>query len=317
MLWINVPHTRDANDNILVSAATPDPVAIAKSLVEKRSMIGLVQAYSVSVKVIMMSNAGNSSELMHCQHMLRKEPGPYYEDLYPLISFLPQRAQGPSPDIKASDGDMLPLWRAPKPALHPIKRSPSLALSVRSTESDKDTVVVADSTPRAKKGSSNLDLEKGLPEADSERPLWPARKPPGSTMYDYFPPLRIFRWLLNRIRGITNSEECNPQSSLQVESNVPLEITLYLSSYLAWLLSKGLLSPAIAGSITNSINSLQECITSLACLRNTPLPFAYQTHLRMCLWFYLIFLPFEIYKSFEWMTIPYVIILSIFITLPG
>ncbi|PPQ90180.1 hypothetical protein CVT25_013312 [Psilocybe cyanescens] len=50
----------------------PDNTSI-ESVVEKKIMINLVQAYSVSVK-----------------HLLRGGQGVYYEDLYPLIPFLPR-----------------------------------------------------------------------------------------------------------------------------------------------------------------------------------------------------------------------------------
>jgi hypothetical protein len=51
MLWNHVPHERDAANKPLAAGATPDPAITVKGLVEKRSMITLVQAYSVSVKV--------------------------------------------------------------------------------------------------------------------------------------------------------------------------------------------------------------------------------------------------------------------------
>jgi ion channel-forming bestrophin family protein len=245
--------------------------------------------------------------------MLRGEPGVYYEDLYPLISFLPKYARTPAPGTLAAEEDMLPLWRASELVLHPRERSQSPTPSSKSTGSDKGTAQVG--TLRSKKSKNNFDPEKVLPSVDSERPLRPARNPPKAGVYDYLPFLRIFKPLLNKMRGITDPEEFGQKRSLlghkkfvaAVESNVPLEITLYLSSYLAWLLKKGLLTPALATGITNSISSLQECAISLARIRNTPLPFAYQAHLRMSLWLYLLFLPFEIYKSFEWLTIPYVV----------
>ena len=71
---------------------------------------------------------------------------------------------------------------------------------------------------------------------------------------------------------------------MDVESNVPMEITLFLNSYLAWLLSNGLLQPAIATGMVNNISALQDTFNNLERIRNTPLPFAYQAHLRISLW---------------------------------
>jgi len=89
-----------------------------------------------------------------------------------------------------------------------------------------------------------------------------------------------------------------------VESNIPLEITLFLNSYLAWLMGNGLLQPAIATGLMNNIGMLQDAMSNLERIRNTPLPFAYQAHLRISLWLYLFFLPFQLYSAFKWLTIP-------------
>jgi hypothetical protein len=40
----------------------------------------------------------------------------------------------------------------------------------------------------------------------------------------------------------------------------------------------------VAANILSSINMLQENLSELERTRNTPLPFAYQAHLRMSLW---------------------------------
>ena len=42
--------------------------------------------------------------------MLRGEPGVYYEDLYPLVCFLP-RYSTHAPEV-ACEEDMLPMWKA-------------------------------------------------------------------------------------------------------------------------------------------------------------------------------------------------------------
>ena len=49
-------------------------------------------------------------------------------------------------------------------------------------------------------------------------------------------------------------------------------------------MKNGLLQPAIATGITNNLSSLQDTMSNLERIGNTPLPFAYQAHLRMSLW---------------------------------
>jgi len=69
-------------------------------------------------------------------------------------------------------------------------------------------------------------------------------------------------------------------------------------------MNSGLLNPAIATGVTTNLTVLQDALSNLERVCNTPLPFAYQVHLRMSLWFYLFFLPFQISNSFGYVTIP-------------
>lgn len=57
-------------------------------IIEKKTMINLVHALAVSVK-----------------HLLRDEPGVFYEDIYQSVAFLPKY-----PTEKRRAGDILPLW---------------------------------------------------------------------------------------------------------------------------------------------------------------------------------------------------------------
>jgi len=70
-----------------------------------------------------------------------------------------------------------------------------------------------------------------------------------------------------------------------IDSNVPLQIMLYISSYNAFLLNNGLLTSPAGSMLTSSIGALQDAISGLDRIKTTPLPFAYQAHLRMTLWY--------------------------------
>lgn len=306
----------EKNGSLKPTAAIPAPNAAIAAVIEKKSMINLVQGFSVAVK-----------------HLLRGEPGIYYEDLYPLVCYLP-RYSGSS----TSEADLMPLWKASEMTVHPNTRtntrantranSPVLS-ELPQTHSEPElsqTAHGSEGRPNASRRSSmfgtlggrstkrkeTFDPEKVLPQVLSERPLKPARNPPKTTLYDFLPFLRIFKPIVNLVTRKNADLDDTARRSLlghkkyiaHVESNVPLEITLFLSSYLAWLLKKGLLTPAIATALTNNIQILQDCSVNLQRIRNTPLPFAYQAHLRMSLWLYLIFLPFQIYTQMQWLTIP-------------
>lgn len=168
-------------------------------------------------------------------------------------------------------------------------------------------------TWRKSREDTLFDPEAVLPVIESNIPLKPARNPPKLTAYDYLPLLLIFKPIVNsskslcssmrrRIRGSTTPHKREGDdldvSKLDgrdalgrrkkapiIASNVPLEITLFISSYLAWLLQNGLLQPAIASSFTTTLVSLQDTMANLDRIRTTPIPFAYQAHLRMSMWY--------------------------------
>jgi hypothetical protein len=77
--------------------------------------------------------------------------------------------------------------------------------------------------------AKTFDPEKALADVQSHRPLHPARNPPETSLYDYIPPLRLFRWMFTRFRKTIVDEPRKGKKKDQIESNVPVEITIYLS----------------------------------------------------------------------------------------
>jgi hypothetical protein len=296
-IWIHVPNERPVKPGQKTQT-------ILESIIEKKSMINLVQAFSVSVK-----------------HYLRSEPGVYYQDLYPLICFLPRYAAGGQ-----TEADMLPMWHASEDGTHPYDHSlhsampPAMNIQAKSTWGSKEST---DSSKESTSWLSSLrrhhkhdfDPERVLPTVHVHRPLKPSRNPPSTGLFDYFPFLRIFKVIAKAFRSNgSNPQVESPNSNrsrlgrkrkpLPCDSNVPVEVSLFLSNYINSLIRGGLVQPAIATSLVNTLASLQDTLTNLERIANTPLPFAYQAHLRMSLWLYLFFLPFQIYATFKWLTIP-------------
>ncbi|CCO26774.1 hypothetical protein BN14_00805 [Rhizoctonia solani AG-1 IB] len=177
-------------------------------MIEKTSMINLIQAFSVSVK-----------------HYLRGEPGIYYQDLYPLIAFLPQYAVQEGP---AASTEKLPLWSDDSNAGgHHLPRDPN------STEGGFK-----------RKKNKTFDPEKALPDVTPDHVhLAPARNPPPTTFFDYFPILMPFKTIYKLVKRIfvrrEDDESIDGERSAWtgkkkhrpvVESIVPLEIAyVYLS----------------------------------------------------------------------------------------
>ncbi|KAF8881233.1 Bestrophin, RFP-TM, chloride channel-domain-containing protein [Infundibulicybe gibba] len=270
MFWIHVPFEReDKGDQKKITAL--------EAVIEKKTMVNLVQAFSAAVK-----------------HYLRGEPGVYYQDLYPLDDDLHDPKPG---NVRAAATD-------DEHARVPLI-APEQTLVGRGESDESWFQSLSGNRPKPR-----FDPEKVLPTVNSHRPLEPARNPPESTVYDYLPIFRLFRWLyrliLRRAKPASEikREKEKRRKKLNVESNVPLEICLALSSYSAFLLRSNLLQSALATGVTNNIMIFQDTLSNLDRIRNTPLPFAYQAHLRMSLWIYLFFLPFQIWTNFKYYTIP-------------
>lgn len=228
--------------------------------------------------------------------MLRNEPGIYYEDLYPLIAFLPRYAY-------ASDGtdphDLLPLWQAShNKKVAPLKRVQTRSSSLMTSLEDVDEKTWSISyRPRP---SNQFYPEQVLPVVYADYPLRPSRLPPKSGFFDYFPILRpikrIWRFILPNV-VFRDEDETFIKSRTRdfdylvrkktdpVDSNVPLQIMLYIYSYSAFLQKRNLLSAPAGAVLTNTINALQDAISGLDRIKSTPLPFAYQAHLRLTVWY--------------------------------
>jgi len=149
-------------------------------------------------------------------------------------------------------------------------------------------------TSRQKTG---FDPEKVLPTVYSDVRLRPSRNPRPHGFLDYFPIFRPFKRLgklFSRNRENQDGEdegdseldaaERKRKNREATDSNVPLEILMYLHAYNAFLLKNGFLPPAAATALTNALAGLHDAISGLDRIRTTPLPFAYQAHLRMSLW---------------------------------
>ncbi|KIY66221.1 UPF0187-domain-containing protein [Cylindrobasidium torrendii FP15055 ss-10] len=293
LFWIHVANER-------INSGKQVAQTNLESIIEKKTMINLVQGFSVAVK-----------------HFLRGEEGVYYEDLYPLVCILPRYASG------GNHLDLLPLWQSSEDGVHEfdhdLKPEDEEELKDAIAHEKMDSSRTATASPSSwfgsKKGkprAKSFDPEAALASVKAHRPLKPARSPPNSRFSDYLPFLIIFKWIWKKIRGRTESvlsgrtRNALGQKITPVvgESNVPLEITIYLQNYAAFLMRSSLLQPASATAVMNNINMLQDTMNHLDRIAKTPLPFAYQAHLRMSLYMYLFFLPFQIFSTFKYLTIP-------------
>jgi len=93
-------------------------------------------------------------------------------------------------------------------------------------------------------------------------------------------------------------------------SNLPLEISHYISSYNIHQFRRGTAEAPIFTVMTNTLNSLTDCLTSFERILRTPIPLAYGIHLSQTLLLYLLTLPPQIVNTMQWSTIPTMFIVS-------
>jgi hypothetical protein len=229
--------------------------------------------------------------------MLRGEPGIYYKDLYPLVCFLPQYAS----DQPDENDTVFPLW---DPSLQGNMHTKKLrrSKSTGDLENSRSDCVFYD-TDSEDLYDDVFNPEQVLPQIEPKGVrLRKARNSPKPSIYDYVPPLVLIKPIVALVRFPIQKlrRKLSPDSHRGdttkldifgrrvrpaiIHSNVPFEIALFLSTYLAWLQKQGLVAPSIATGLTNNINTLHDLIANVNRIRNTPIPFAYQAHLRMSMW---------------------------------
>ena len=253
-IWIHVPNTR------------PPAIkqTVLESIIEKKTMVNLV-SHTPSIHFFLASDCScppppsrfmlmlfQSKYLskvivlrfylywyvyLYLQHSLREENGVYYEDLYPLISFLPRNTTGTT---GAEGGDRLPLWRMredsdnveqPPTSQQSFGSQPTSPIS-RGSSSNYFTERDDKQLPQIPPNTSDPEGNVPLPTTP-DHPLKPARNPPLTSIYDYVPLLRLIRWLIRKMLRLTIPVEKRKKKKKkgQVEIQIPLEIFLVLSKW--------------------------------------------------------------------------------------
>jgi predicted membrane chloride channel (bestrophin family) len=86
---------------------------------------------------------------------------------------------------------------------------------------------------------------------------------------------------------------------------------MYLSAYVSDLAKREQINTSFISPILTAINELQKAISDLDKIATTPIPSAYSFHLRLTVWAYLFFLPFQLHDTLGWVTIPATAVASI------
>jgi len=312
LIWLHVPETMD------LGPGTSAEEIRARVLIEKKTILNLVDAFGVAVK-----------------HYLRGEEDITYLDLYHTTKYLPPYAlpagmpsttdvaghpaspqlhrviQRPSAERDQDDPTELAPGRPsiaesasnlPLPATTPGPVGPI---------SEKKEYLDVSSKPRTSSGNSTMKGGGSL--ADPDDVLRPARLPPKYSLLDFFPFSLLVNFLRRRGKNVGGKKNALKQARLHhhaVTHNIPLEISLYISSYISALQTRKCLDAATTTGLLNALNSLIEALTGLERILTTPIPFSYSMHLWTVTVVYCFFLPFQLWQSLRYVTIPGTIIAS-------
>ena len=113
---------------------------------------------------------------------------------------------------------------------------------------------------------------------------------------------------VGRYLGLTMAES-NPRKLIKRSKknlgNLPLEILTYLSAYMESIMANGTFSNGVhQGMAMANLASMNEVLAGTERVLNTPLPVAYSIAISQITWVYVIALPFQLWDSLHWITIP-------------
>lgn len=169
----------------------------ARTLLEKKTVLNLIEAFGTSVK-----------------HYLRGEEGIFYEDLYHLVKFLPPYAL-PAGLPSAVDVNEMPTNHSSDDTRHSTSRHGPK----RSTEGRLPLPVTSE--PRSPISAKFRSGDESF--------LLPARNPPQFAIFDVFPFSLLVKQLTKRGKDVGGKKAARLRAREHVIShNIPLEISLYL-----------------------------------------------------------------------------------------
>ncbi|EYE97829.1 UPF0187 domain membrane protein [Aspergillus ruber CBS 135680] len=103
--------------------------------------------------------------------------------------------------------------------------------------------------------------------------------------------------------------ESNPRKLIKRSKkplgHLPLEILNHLAAYIDRCIDNGTLSCSLhQGQAISGLATLNEVLTGTERVLDTPLPIAYTIAISQIAWIYVLVLPFQLYTTLQWVTIP-------------
>ncbi|KAF9017082.1 UPF0187-domain-containing protein [Hymenopellis radicata] len=308
--WFHVQGTRHISLSPYPAATEQESAQVLKAryMIEKKTVINLLEAYAVAIK-----------------HYLRGEDGIYYQDLYYLVKFLPAYALPagvPSQPDLTGMGDSHSFTHPDSPEPKMSENGDRLAsggsflnqrTSVSSTATQQLPLPVTTPVSRKPvflepwKKSSESGRGKVILPKDDETYLMPASMPPKYHLFDLFPFSLFIKCYTKRGREIKGKKAARLRAKMRnqaISHNLPLEISLYLSSYISALQARKAADVPTTNTLLLALNQLVDSLTGLERILTTPIPFSYSIHLWAVCILYNLCLPFQIWSALGWITIP-------------
>ncbi|CAE6541156.1 unnamed protein product [Rhizoctonia solani] len=279
----------------------PDPkVDRSRTLIEKRTTINLIEAFSIAVK-----------------HYLRGEDGIEYEDLHKLVKFLPAYALPDSTmaqhnhdcDCEEGEGETtnrpIAVTRREKSWASGSTAHPNTPELLRDTQI---TILEDGARIQTRRGATlppRTEVKLKLAEGPGKMPVYllPAKNPPQWSIYDVWPLSLLTDAFPKRFKSGKKAAKLW-RMKCPITLNVPLEITFYLSSYIAALQHRKVVDVPTTNTLLSGLNQLVDSLSGLERILTTPIPFSYGSQLWTSCFLYLIFLPFQLWQSLGYVTIP-------------
>ncbi|KAG8937755.1 hypothetical protein FRC00_001175 [Tulasnella sp. 408] len=135
--------------------------------------------------------------------------------------------------------------------------------------------------------------------------LLPANDPPKWAMFDVFPLSLFIKPLLKKGKSVGGKKAAKLKAKEgNVNHNIPLEITFYLSSYIAEIQRRKIADVPTLNLLLGNLNLLSDSLTGLERILTTPIPFSYTIHLWSVATIFVTLLPFQLWTTFHYSTIP-------------
>ncbi|KAI5453622.1 hypothetical protein NCC49_005445 [Naganishia albida] len=299
IIWVHCPDTLiDALPETGWESKEAEEEDRRKAVREKRRAVELCLAFAVAVK-----------------HYLRGEEGIFYEDLYPLVKFLPSYnlpSGIPPPDQAYADQNQSveqlksrsssPFRGRERVADTPMSRSPTSTLNKLGCENKSITSTagfagmhnvltasVISSSPQSLRYNQPFSQPKLRPSRCPPKHHWseamPIRYLPFAKKERRQRRLKQAMYADSYLMGHSDADSVN---GMQTAQNIPLEITMYMSCFIAAVQKRKTCEAVNASAL-------------LACVH-------YAAHIYEVAWLYCIILPFQLYKAFGWIMIPATVI---------